>query len=79
LWNQGLREWPTARRPADPAHAADLADLRGRLEGRVAACRDAGPEPEAMDDSDMAVYRAPGRPEVERTIATMRAWWADGK
>jgi len=45
----------------------------------VAACRDAGPEPEAMDDSDMAVYRAPERPEVERTIATMKAWWADGK
>jgi len=44
----------------------------------VAACRDAGPEPEAMDDS-VAVYRAPERPEVERTIATMRAWWADGK
>ena len=78
MWNQGLREWPTARRPADPAHAADLADLRGRLEGRVAACRDAGPEPEAMDDS-VAVYRAPERPEVERNIATMKAWWADGK
>ena len=45
----------------------------------MAACRDAGPEPEAMDDSDMAVYRAPGRPEVERNIATKKAWWADGK
>jgi hypothetical protein len=64
---------------ADPAHAADLADLRRRLEGWMAACGDSGPEPEAMYDSDMAVYLAPGRPEVERNIATMKAWWAEGR
>jgi hypothetical protein len=27
----------------------------------------------------MAVYLAPGRPEVERNIATMKAWATEGK
>ncbi len=79
-----LYAWPADRHQlrnlaADPAHAADLADLRRRLEGWMAACGDSGPEPDAMYDSDMAVYLAPGRPEVERNIATMKAWWAEGK
>jgi hypothetical protein len=39
----------------------------------MAACGDSGPEPDAMDDSDMAVSLAPGRPRVERNIATMKA------
>jgi arylsulfatase A-like enzyme len=79
-----LYAWPEDRHQvrnlaADPAHASDLASLRRRLEGWMAACGDTGPEPEAMYDSDMAVYLAPGRPEVERNIATMKAWGADGK
>ena len=79
-----LYAWPEDRHQvrnlaADPAHAADLAGLRRRLEGWMAACDDSGPEPEAMVDSDMAVYLAPGRPEVERNIATMKAWATEGK
>ena len=79
-----LYAWPEDRHQvrnlaADPAHGADLADLRRRLEGWMAACGDSGPEPEAMVDSDMAVYMAPGRPEVERNIATMKAWATEGK
>ena len=79
-----LYAWPEDRHQvrnlaADPAHAADLADLRRRLEGWMAACGDTGPEPEAMYDSDMAVYLAPGRPDVERNIATMKAWATEGK
>lgn len=45
----------------------------------MAACGETGPEPEAMYDSDMAVYLTPGRPEWEQNIATMKAWWAEGK
>jgi arylsulfatase A-like enzyme len=79
-----LYAWPEDRHQvrnlaADPTHAADLADLRRRLEGWMAACGDTGPEPEAMYDSDMAVDLAPGRPEVERNIATMKAWATEGK
>ncbi len=79
-----LYAWPEDRHQvrnlaADPAHAGALADLRRRLEGWMAACGDTGPEPEAMVDSDMAVYLAPGRPEVERNIATMKAWATEGK
>lgn len=63
----------------DPTHAAELADLRRRLSAWMTACGDTGPEPEAMYDSDMAEYVGPGRPEVERNIATMKAWKADGR
>ena len=64
---------------ADPGHAAELADLRRRLSAWMTACGDSGPEPESMYDSDMAEYVGPGRPEVERNIATMKAWGAAGK
>jgi arylsulfatase A-like enzyme len=79
-----LYAWPEDRHQvrnlaADPAHAGALADLRRRLDDWMAACGDSGPEPEAMVDSDMAVYLAPGRPEVERNIATMKAWATEGK
>lgn len=79
-----LYAWPEDRHQgrnlaADPAHAADLASLRRRLEGWMAACGDRGPESVDMYDSDMAVYLEPGRPEVERNITTMKAWSAAGK
>jgi arylsulfatase A-like enzyme len=79
-----LYAWPEDRHQlrnlaADPAHADELADLRRRLGAWMAACGDAGPEPEAMYDSDMAVYLAPGRPDVERNITTMKAWATEGK
>jgi len=64
---------------ADPAHAALLGELRGRLADWMAACGDAEGEPEAMYDSDMRVYVGRGNPEVERTIALMKRWAAEGK
>ena len=68
---------------ADPAHAGVLADLRGRLADWQARTADPGPEPEAMYDSDMAVYleeaKGDRRPEIERNIALMKEWAAAGK
>ena len=64
---------------ADPAHAPLLEELRGRLIAWMAACGDAEGEPEAMYDSDMRVYVGKGNPEVERTIALMKRWAAEGK
>jgi hypothetical protein len=40
---------------------------------------DRGPESEAMYDSDMAVYLKGGNPAVERNIAQMKKWAAEGK
>ena len=42
-------------------------------------------EPESMYDSDMAVYRRPGNKgldrvkQIERNIARMKRWAAEGK
>jgi hypothetical protein len=40
---------------------------------------DGGPESEKMYDSDMAVYLGRGNPAVERNIALMKQWAAEGK
>jgi len=83
-----LYAWPTDRfqienLAADPAHAAVLAEMRTRLADWQAATADPGPEPEAMVDSDMAVYleesRGAKRPEIERNIALMKEWAAAGR
>jgi arylsulfatase A-like enzyme len=83
-----LYAWPTDRfqienLAADPAHAAVLAEMRTRLADWQASTADPGPEPEAMVDSDMAVYREESRgakrPEVERNIALMKEWAAAGR
>lgn len=83
-----LYAWPTDRfqienLAADPAHAAVLAEMRTRLADWQATTADPGPEPEAMVDSDMAVYleesRGAKRPEVERNIALMKEWAAAGR
>ena len=38
-----------------------------------------GPEAESMYDSDMAVYIGRGNPDVEKNIALMKQWAAEGK
>lgn len=75
-WTEDLHQ--VRNLAADPAFAETLADLRARLGTWMTSCGDDGPEPEAMYDSDMAVYVGSGRPEVERNIATMKAWAAEG-
>ena len=64
---------------ADPARAGVLADLRGRLDAWMARCGDTGPEPEAMYDEEMRVYVGRGNPVVERNIALMKRFAAEGK
>lgn len=74
----------------DPAHADTLAQLRGKLDAWMEETQDHGREPEssAMYDSDMAAYtskfRTPNGDKkqlaiVERNIATMKRWAAEGK
>jgi arylsulfatase A-like enzyme len=64
---------------ADPAHRETLESLRTRLDVWMAETRDRGPEPEAMYDSDMAVYVGKGNPAVQKNIALMKQWAKEGK
>ncbi|MFZ9992343.1 MAG: sulfatase, partial [Opitutales bacterium] len=63
----------------DPAFASVLEDHRRRLDAKLSATRDPGPESMAMYDSDMKPYLSKGNPEVERNIAQMKKWAAEGK
>ena len=61
-------------------HAAVLGEMRRTLALWIAETGDRGrePEPEAMYDSDMAVYLR-GRPALEGTVELMKGWAADGR
>ncbi len=63
----------------DPAHQATLETLRARLDQWMVETNDHGPESESMYDSDMAAYIGKGRPDIEKNIAIMKAWAAEGK
>lgn len=69
----------------DPAHGATLAAMRARLEKWMAETSDRGrqPEPEAVYDSDMAVYLGT-KPDAQtemlrKNIALMKQWAKEGK
>ena len=70
---------------ADPAHHAQLLTFRQQLDEWIKATNDHGAESEAMYDSDMDAYRNPkaaGSPReqlLERNIALMKQWAAEGK
>lgn len=74
---------------SDPKYAGTLDEMRGRLNAWMESTNDMGrtPEPEAMYDSDMAVYlntiRRKGDPGhlsvIENNIAQMKRWAAEGK
>ncbi|MCI0540403.1 MAG: hypothetical protein L0Z50_34810, partial [Verrucomicrobiales bacterium] len=79
-----LYEWTTDRwqvrnLASDPAHRQTLELLRRRLDRWMEETRDRGPESEKMYDSDMAVYLGRGNPAVEKNIALMKKWTAEGK
>lgn len=79
-----LYEWTTDRWQVtnladDPAHRATLETLRARLDRWMGETKDRGAETEAMYDSDMVPYLGRGNPEVERNIALMKKWAAEGK
>ena len=79
LYELAADTWQIRNLAADPAHASVLEEHRRRLDAKLAATKDPGPESEAMYDSDMKVYVAKGNPEVERNIAQMKKWASEGK
>jgi arylsulfatase A-like enzyme len=85
-----LYEWTTDRWQvknlvSEPAHQATLEKLRGRLDRWMVETKDRGPEPQAMYDSDMAVYLSgqanKGKTEsaTAKNIALMKQWAREGK
>jgi arylsulfatase A-like enzyme len=85
-----LYEWTTDRwqvinLAGDQAHRAMLESLRARLDRWIVETGDRGPEPEAMYDSDMAVYvgertkKGKGESVTEKNIAIMKRWAREGK
>ncbi|MGA0134796.1 MAG: sulfatase [Opitutales bacterium] len=71
--------WQVRNLAEDPAYGPVLAEHRRRLDAKLVATKDPAPESMAMYDSDMKVYVAKGNPEVERNIAQMKRWAAEGK
>ena len=69
----------------DPAHQKQLIRYRERLNKWIVDTGDKGPESEAMYDSDMAEYLKSRNVDTEqgrilqRNIATMKQWAAEGK
>jgi arylsulfatase A-like enzyme len=85
LYDLSADRWEIRNLSADPAHATTLTALRARLDRWMEETNDRGrmPEPVAQYESDMEAYlggKAAGRnPEIERNIALMKRWAADGK
>lgn len=65
----------------DPACRDVLAALRARLDRWAAETGDPGPEPEAMFESDMAVYLEAqrGNPIIANNLNLMRQWAREGR
>ena len=79
LYELSADRWQVRNLADDPAYAAVLAEHRQRLDAKLVATRDPAPESMAMYDSDMKPYLGKGNPEVERNIAQMKRWAAEGK
>lgn len=60
-------------------HQQTLLVFRERLDRWMAETGDHGPESVSRYDSDMAAYLGKGNPAVEKNIAIMKQWAAEGK
>jgi arylsulfatase A-like enzyme len=79
LYEWKADRWQVRNLAVEPDHQQTLAALRARLDRWMEETHDQGPEAESMYDSDMAVYIGRGNPEVEKNIALMKKWAAEGK
>lgn len=79
LYAWKVDRWQLENLAADPAHLASLQWHRARLDRWMQETGDRGEESGAMYDSDMRVFTGNGNPAVERNIAIMKQWAAEGK
>lgn len=70
--------WQVNNLAADPTFQSTLQEMRAKLD-RWMVDTNYGPESEAMYDSDMQEYLGKGNPQVEKNIAIMKKWAAEGK
>ncbi|TDU80761.1 arylsulfatase A-like enzyme [Prosthecobacter fusiformis] len=71
--------WQVTNLAANPDYREVLESHRAKLDQWMTETKDAGPESEAMYDSDMVDYRKKGGAEIERNIALMKQWAKEGK
>lgn len=79
LYEWKVDRWQVQNLAADPAHRQTLEKLRARLDRWMDETNDHGPESDKMYDSDMVEYLGKGNPAVEKNIALMKQWAAEGK
>ncbi len=79
LYDWKADPWQVNNLASDPKFAATLQQLRSRLDRWIEETKDRGPESDEMYDSDMKVYLGKGNPQVEKNIAQMKKWAAEGK
>jgi len=79
LYEWNTDPWQVQNMAADPKYAPTLLELRARLDRWMKETNDHGPETDRMYESDMAVYLGKGNPTVEKNIALMKHWAAEGK
>ncbi len=71
--------WQVHNLASDVRYRTVLESMRNRLDRWIVETKDAGPESDAMYDSDMVEYLGKGNPAVEANIATMKRWASEGK
>lgn len=79
LYEWKADRWQVQNLATDPVHRQTLETLRARLDRWMDETNDHGPESEKMYDSDMVEYLGKGNPAVEKNIALMKKWAAQGK
>jgi arylsulfatase A-like enzyme len=79
LYEWTTDRWQVTNLAGDPKHQKTLETLRARLDRWIVETGDRGPESDAMYDSDMKEYLGKGNPTVEKNIAVMKKWAAEGK
>jgi arylsulfatase A-like enzyme len=71
--------WQLSNLAADPNFKTNLETMRATLDRWIVETNDLGPESDERYDSDMKEYLGKGNPEVEKNIATMKQWAAEGR
>lgn len=89
LYDLAADPWELNNVAGKPEYQAQLSELRNTLDRWIAETGDRGQqvEPMSMYDSDMAVYRKEKTAKkgserastLEKNIALMKQWWAEGK
>lgn len=79
LYEYGKDGWQVTNLAANPDFRAELEAHRALLEDWMQRTQDAGPESDAMYESDMAEYLKKPNPDVARNIALMKQWAREGK